>query len=532
MRSARRRMVDVAFVDDETGSPADDVRSGAGAPGSLGPPSPPSDRRIAWNRGARRWWPAAVGLALILVTTSVVAEQRERDRMADLAGVPGVVTTLGDTVTEKWRTGDGPYSVLGTSTGLLIGTLDRADGSEAVVGLDANSGNPIWEVPVRPAGDVTNATQCTAPTEATQDPAGVDVVVCVLAAGTENETATAAGDPSLPATANLLVLDATDGTVLLAEPTDPSTTVSSAGPNLVIGQVLSDGRYQVSRRSAWDTPARWTFTTPEPLDVDEFGHRSAQVFATGDLVQVESWSMSTGGGARSSWVLAADGTALRSPAATDSGGYGVGFTVLRHGQLLVASGSTAGTAYATLTDLATGSLFRVDASPFDPWPDDGSLDSLILAHSLTGDDLLAHDLAAERTLWTVPSPGSSGAMVIDGRVIWAEANRLVSIDGRTGETVWSTPINKPSTATDQSPASTDESSTSTHTYVSASTSTFTDGRVVLLASSDATRPLRLAAYRLDNGVELWESTLPTGVWLDEVAGELYGQSEHGLLALG
>lgn len=530
MGSTRRGMVDVALVDDEPASSPDDVQSGASSPGSLDPPSPPRDRRIAWNRGARRWWPAAAGLALILVTTSVVADQRERIHMAAMASVPGVLTPLGDTLTVRWRTGDGQYSVLGASTELLIGTLDRADGSEAVVGLDARTGSPSWEVPLRPAGAVPHATQCTAATEATPDPTGVDVVVCVLVDETDEAT-TAAGEPSVPTKAHLLVLDATDGTVLATEPTDPSTTISSAGPDLVIGQVRSDGRYQVSRKNAWDAPARWTFTTPDPLGVDEFGRRSAHVFVVGDLVQVESWSMSTGGGARSSWVLAEDGTALRSPTPTAAVGNGAGVAVLRHGHLLSESGNAPGSDSSLLTDLATGSSFRVDARPFDPSPDDGSLDDLTFAHSATGEDLIAFDLAAGRARWTVPSTGSTGAMVIEGRVIRAETNHLVSIDGRTGEIAWSTPIAKPSASTGPSAATNDLSAASSR-YRSASTMIFTDGSVVLAARSDPTRPLQITAYRLDDGRELWTSTLPPGVWLDQIDGELYGQSQHGLLALG
>ena len=44
--------------------------------------------------------------------------------------------------------------------------------------------------------------------------------------------------------------------------------------------------------------------------------------------------------------------------------------MLRRGRLLTEPDIATGSSYTMLTDLATGSSFRVDASPFDALPDD------------------------------------------------------------------------------------------------------------------------------------------------------------------
>ena len=526
MGSTRREMVDVVLVDDDepTAHTGGTSATGTSASEPLDPPPPPRDRRLVWRRRARRWWPVAAGLALVLGTTGVVADRRETRRMAALADVPGILAPLGNTLSERWRIDDLQYWLVGTTTELLIGTLDRPDGSGAVVGLEAATGDVAWEVAARQASAANYGTQCAAPiSRPTTDPAGAAAVVaCVLVDEIESVTVAAIGEASFPSKARLLVLDATDGTVLVDEPTDPSTMVFAAGADLVIGQVRPDGRYQVSRQNGWDAPARWTFTTPDPLGVDEVGHRSAWAHATGDLVQVDSWSMSSDGGARASWVLDADGSALRSPAGTGSdafgAGYGGGYGVLRRGRLLTEPDIATGSSYTMLTDLATGSSFRVDASPFDALPDDGSLDDLVLAQSSSGVDLIAYSLAAGRPLWTVPGPSTTRAMIIEGRIVRAETDRLVSIDGRTGETIWSTPI--------------DGSQMSADSYQATTTSVFTDGRVVLVVGLDHTQVPEVTAYGLNDGRKLWSSPLPRGVWLHEFDGKLYGQSDQGFLALG
>ncbi|MGV8968344.1 MAG: PQQ-binding-like beta-propeller repeat protein [Cellulomonas sp.] len=532
MGSTRRGMVDVVLVDDVLVDDVlvDGVQAGAAATeaGPAGPdlPQPPRDRRLAWRRRAHRWWPVAAGLALVLLTTTVVADRRERQHLAALAEVPGVLAPLGGTITERWSSDVAQYWLVGTTADLLIGRLDDVDGSNAVVAMAKATGDVAWRVTTRPTGAASYGIQCVvAPspptTPAAADPSAADpadVVVCVVVDEVEDVMSGDVVGATYPSKAHLLVLDAADGAVLGNGPTNPTTVVSTAGTDLLIAAVRPDGRYELSRKSAWDVPARWTFTTPDPLGGDEFGHRSAWVTAAGDLVQIESWSMSMGGGARASWVLDADGSALRSPTHTDIAGYLPGYGVLRHGRLLTEPGFEAASFFTTLTDLVTGNSFRMDANPFDALPDDGSLDDLVLAQSSAGDELIAANLSTGLPLWTVPSTGGTTAMVIEGRIIRVETDRLVAIDGRTGKTVWSAPL--------------DAASLAAGNYQALSTSVFTDGRVVLYAGSDPARFLEFTAYALEDGRKLWTSTLPRGYWLYEVDGTLYGRSDQGLVALG
>ncbi|WP_407342216.1 PQQ-binding-like beta-propeller repeat protein [Pengzhenrongella phosphoraccumulans] len=510
MGSTRRGMVDVLLEGGGPDATPDGLSTGASVSGPL---DPPDERRLTWLRLSRRWWPVAAVLVIVLLTTSVVADGRERHRIAALADVPGVLAPLGASVTQKWYADEGQYQVVGSTADLVIAELDRADGRGAVVGLAMTSGDIAWEAALWPDGAANFGAQCAAPSSR---PA--TVVVCVVVDEIEEVMVGTVVGASFPSKARLLVLDASDGTVLADGPTDPSSTPFFAESDLVIGQVRSDGRFQVSRQSTWDAPPRWTFTTPEPLGVDEFGHRAAWATAAGDLVQVESWSMSTSGGARLSWVLAGDGSVLRSPRVSDAAGYGDGYGTLRRGRLLTEPGGASGSGYTTLFDLATNSQFRVDAHPFDAVPDDGSLDDLLLAQSPSGHDLIAISIASGRPLWTVPSPSTSGAMVIEGRIIRVETDRLVSIDGRTGETLWSMPL--------------DEASVAAARYQPMATSLFTDGRVVLFAGADPSRSLEVTAYGLADGRELWSSTLPRGTWLSELDGKLIGWFEQTLLGLG
>ncbi|WP_407345495.1 PQQ-binding-like beta-propeller repeat protein [Pengzhenrongella phosphoraccumulans] len=531
MWSTRRSMVDVVLIDDD--------RPDEPAEGPLDPPKPPRDRRLAWQRRARRWWPLAAGLAFVLLTTTVVADRREHRRLAALADVPGVLAPLGDSVTERWHIDDPSYWLLGSTATMAIGVVDRPDGSGAVVGRDATTGNVAWEAATRPAGPTNGRSPCVLSRPAPPSdgaPAGTAVVVCVPVDETERIT-TSGAEMDVPSKARLLVIDATDGAVLVDRPTDPSTIVTSASTytgtsartgvdaDLVTTRVLPDGRAQVSRASAWDAPARWTFTTPDPLGshvplgTDHASRYQVWGYAAGDLVLVAAYPLN-GEDKGQSWVLDADGTVLRPANGGDpSTGNAGGFGVLRAGELLVEPGTTSGT--STLTHLATGRTLQVDAQPFDALPDDGSLDDLVLAQS-QNDDLIAYDLTTGTARWTVPSPGIYRAMIIDGRVIRVEDDHLVSYDGRSGRTVWSKKI----------------PSTTTGSYGSMmAPSAFTDGRVVLLADSgpsDSTssgEPVKVTAYGLDDGRTLWTSTLPPGVQLYERDGALYGQSDEGIYAL-
>lgn len=504
MGSARRDMTDVVLDDDDAPharahpAVATDVATESGTRDPLDTPRPTQDRHLAWRRRGQRWWPVAVLLALILVTTSVDANNRQTRRLAAFADVPGVLAPLDGSITERWRSAAAQFWLVGTTAELLIGTLDRPDGSAAVVGLAATTGDVVWEVATRPAGAANYGTECVV--------AEVDVI-CVLVDETRDVQVSDAGVTSFPSAARLLVLDVSNGAVLSQGPTDPSTAISSAGGDLVIGRLQRDGRYQVSRTRAWDAPARWSFATDDARGASPFVHRTVRLAATGDLVQVESWTISGELSTRSSWVLGPDGSAVRSMKGAGSGARG-GFGVLRRGQLLTEPPVTYGSGRTLLTDLATGSSFRVDAAPFDALPDDGSLDDLVLAQALEGGDLIAYTRAGGRQLWTVSSPSVSGTMVIEGRIIRAETDRLVSIDGDTGETVWSTPIDEVRAVA-------------------------TDGSVVLLAGTEPSGSVEVTAYGLDDGRERWSRTLPREVrWLFEADGALYGQSEQSILALG
>jgi len=472
MGVARPTMQDVVIVDVSVPSRAELPNGGL-------PKRAPAPR--ATRRRLRRWSGAA-GAALLLVAVATVADDRhESARLTVLAGVPGVLAPLDGPVTSRWRDDGAQFSGLTGVSGRLLGVEDLPDGSVQVVALDPRSGRAAWRTPVRPPQAIATWARCAwpqAPTPASPGPrsgaAGeTSVGTCVVvddAATHEN----AAGFWTYPTRARLLRLDAATGTVLSAAQTEPSTSVCALGPDLIVSEVDADGRLRVTRTDASGRVARWTFTSPAPLPDDASGRPQAQVRVVGEVVVVA---------AGPGWVLSGAGVVLESwPVGAQAGRAGAG------------AGANART-------------------PIAANPDDGSLGGLSFTQPAPGVDLVALD-AAGRTRWTASGVGHAGTaiaglMVIDGRVIVAEAGALRSIDGSTGTTVWSTPITNP-----------------------ARTALFTDGRVIVRSESTKDRGVVLAAYGLDDGRLRWESDIADGALLLEVDGRLYARSDQGLISLG
>ena len=399
-------------------------------------------------RRVRRWWPVGAALALVVAAAAVVADRRDVAHLAALADVPGILAPLDGPVTELWRSDGARYSDLTEVGGRLLGVRDRPDGSVDITALDPRTGTVLWRAAARPPGALDTWARCASPDEAlpTDQASPRAVMVCVVV----DEVGThenAAGFWPYAIRSRLLVLDAATGAVLSDEPAAPSTSVAAIGTDLVVSRVDPGGRAQVARTDARGTTDRWTFTSPGPVPEAASGRPEARVTVVDGRVVVD---------AGSGWVLAGDGEVLDS----------------------------------WTTDPPTDGV-AARGDPAAATPDDGSLPGLTLTESPGGE------------------PVAGRVAVIDGRVIRAETDSLRSIDGRSGASVWTTPVGR-----------------------LVGSQLFSDGRLALRTQGAPGRGVVLAAYGLDDGRLRWESDIADDLRLFSINGRLYGRSGEGLVALG
>jgi outer membrane protein assembly factor BamB len=463
--------------------------------------------RTGRRRGGWRWWPVVALLALAAVAGSMIADQRASTRLANLAAIPGFLAPLDGPVRPLWRSDRAQFSDLTQIGGRLVGVEHHTDGSVDVVALDHRTGKAVWHVAARPPSELDTWATCAGPQapRPTRDRVPTLVVVCVVvdrAATHEN----AAGVWPYATKSRLLVLGAATGAVVSEAPTEPSTAVAAIGADLVVSSVSADGRVHVARTDPLRSTTRWTFTSPTPIPADPSGRPQASVSVVDNLIVVT---------AGSGWVLSGAGTVIDSwtgDATTWGGGRAA---VLNAGRVLAETGTReSGASGSTFRDVATKRSFRADVDSIPASPDDGSLADLVFTQSARDDDLVAYDVASGRPRWTAlgaagDAMAGGGLVVVDGRVIRAEAGQLRSIDGRTGETIWATPVGSPA----QGPL-------------------FSDGLVVLRTQNEPGRGTVLAAYGLDDGRPRWQTDVAANSALVAISGKLYEESNQGLLALG
>jgi len=531
-------MRDVVFVEAEPAAGTSGAPTDTGASSGNGPANAGAARPIVARLRSRWWWAVVAGLILAVVANSVVTDRRENARMAALSTVPGILAPLDGPVAELWHADGVQNFYQAEFAGRLLVVERRPGGKTDVVALDPRTGHQAWRTALRPAtadaGTATEpyATGCTFPETPvpTKHESGTAVVACVVADETTTISDDEAGESTYPTKAHLLVIDATTGAVLSDAPTDPSTSVTPLGADLVMSRIDADGRVQVTRTDALGAATRWTFTSPDPVSQDSFGQRSAHVGASEGVISVSAGSNfvnDTGQGTgHSSWLLSADGDVIDTETTDSLTSPTWAFGVLPGGRLLFKSATTDADADAptmTFTNRATGRSFTAEGSPVVVSPDDGSLADLVLTGAASNDKLTAYAIASGKPKWTVgrTAPGggmasgdgmASGggmAVLLDGRIIRSGPRTLTSIDGRTGKTVWTTPTKQTESA-----------------------SLVTDGRLVLLAQPTESGDTVLTAYGVDDGRRRWHTRIAGSQWLFVSGGRLYGASDRKLVALG
>jgi outer membrane protein assembly factor BamB len=287
------------------------------------------------------------------------------------------------------------------------------------------------------------------------------------------------------------VLSAATGEVVREAVVDPTTSVTAVGPDLVVMQRGTDHEVEVVRTDPLGTSERWRFTGPPGDGREEY----VSVRVDDGLVVVPG---------ESGWVLSADGEVVRSwsrerPAPAAWAEILAGRTLVRPLRDVVGSTS--------VTDLPSGRSFTVDGYPLTGVADDGSADDVVLIQSSVHEGLEAYEHSGDRR-WRADGPDAGGMVVLDGRVVRVESERMESVDVVTGRTVWETAV--PS---------------------GGQYGLLTDGRVVLRAERSGTDVVAVARG-VEDGRTRWQGDLPDDVQhLFVVGHRLYGYTARGLVAL-
>lgn len=496
---ARAGRVEVELVED-------DADGGPGAPGVR--PDGEAARATARRAGAavggaarglrrrfRPWWlvPPLV-LALALGAAQHVTDARERERLAVLAKVPGVLPPLDGPLEPVWSSaqqgGAWPFAV--TDEVVLLERYAQTSGS-AVEALDLVTGRRLWSVPLpKPVqGDGAESLWSFSSCASSQ----VGSLVCVLASGA-GPVDPATGAPDLgPGRVEAVLVDTATGA---AEPglglDVPSLAGASvAGTSVVLVGLDEDGTPTVRALDPRDGRERWRVALDAYLPDDPRGLWApylAQPLVPGVVVldlgapfDVVLLDESTGevldevaDASVPWWADGADEVVLE----------GSGETVLwaREGAAVVAG------------------------SPVWSPVDDGSFGDVVPV--LDGDDvvLAARDGTEQARL---PVGGGADAVaVLDGRVVVGDGSRT-AVHEPDGGVVWEVE----GTWSSSAPAL-----------------LLTDGQVVVRrGEAGAGGAVTLDAYGLHDGRPAWSATLPGVVDLVLVDGRLLGMTSDGGVAL-
>jgi len=518
------------------------------ADGSPAAPPPPAGPRAGWARlrPARRWWWTAIaGLLIVAVAASVAAQWRERERLAGLARIPGVVAPIVGPLASLWSTDVDLWGGRSAFAGQFVSVQERADGSVDASAVDSLTGRQRWRTQVRAPGVVPDSGAasdvpddptrpglgigpftgaCANPGNArpTDDADAARSLACVVVDAIETTTTGTSGSVQ-PTKTRLVVIDAATGTLVSDDPTPPSTAVATLGTDLVIASVDADGLH-VRRTDATATTTRWTFSTAHTSSSIAPANLQSWLSISGDLIAV-SVRDQVHGGTSSNWLLDSDGKRIDLPAGSGAElaarGTRLAIDVTAAGRrVLEQFYSDAGVFSTTITDVTTSRSVTTKDYPTVLAVDDGSLPDLVLTEPFDGGMLIGMDLTTGRQAWSVrtgqDSSGAGSALILDGRVLVTGTNTLMCLDGATGTLVWSVPV----IGAAQGPV-------------------LTDGRIALLVRQNDEADPEIAAYDLSDGRYRWSTPLEETLRLTVMDGTLYGAvstfrdpSAVGLTAFG
>lgn len=468
------RLVEVVLEEDTS---PDGMAPGGMAPGGMAPDGVPLSRpggtpgdataqdgraeratgaRVASSHQVRRR-PVAVVAALVLLVavlglTDVVAERRERAALAAVADVPGVVTSLGDRLAERWRLPR--RSTLTGTPGRVVAIQD-----DALVGRDAGTGDPRWSVPL-PGGGAT----CPLAVPS------ADLAGRLLCFGVGRP------DPGSTDRVALHAVDAADGTVLAPFSGPTALLTGAAVEQDVVLLGVTEGRLTIARHELAGGTERWR-TALAGLRVPQ-GPDGPRVHADAAVVAVEGRTGvvldARDGRELGRWDGDPTGPGARTVRVVSHPGVGFGVWQSRVAGRWHAPDGTPGAELA--------------GEPVQPGVDDGSAPGVVLLRSDDDERLHGVDVTSGDVLWERPAPARV-LVRLDGHLVVDGDGTLESWDLRTGEVRWSTELEGGEDPSLSAP--------------------LTDG-LRIAVPGDAGGGLRLTAFRVADGDRLWSSDLPPG----------------------
>jgi len=459
-----------------------DDDAGASAGASAGAPA----SRSTVARRVRRWWPVAVGVVVVIAVTQATLTTRERSHLSRVQALPGVLRTIDASVTELWhRDSPGSIELLTSATvvdGRWVGTDVADDGSQTIQSINPRTGATTWSTTLAGPDPVATEGQLTRPTCGLVRPVGTasgsPAVVCLVLADYTTPGGTGSLTSPEPGSARIVVVDPITGAVVAERATAPSSLLAIDADVAYVAEVAADGHGVLTATDARTGEVRWTFTTPQALQVPAGQPLQVRLSALDGRVLVGSAS-------GPAWLLSSDGTVEREITVIA----GAALVAPRAGVLALQTWS--GASSPVLSVLAAdgsstaGPTIRGDV--MTPTVDDGSAPGLIFTR---GSQLTAWDAATGEERWSIPLSGVSNLVLLDGRLYQPSEVGLRALDATSGALLWQKRV-LVATGTSHLPT------------------VVTDGRAVFLLESAPAR--RLVAFDPTDGSRMWASPLQDDV---------------------
>ncbi|MGV8977922.1 MAG: PQQ-binding-like beta-propeller repeat protein [Cellulomonas sp.] len=457
----------------------------------------PPQAPVGGSRGTaaarlRRWWPVALGVVAVLAVTQATLATRGRSHLSRIQVLPGVARTTDASVTEKWRR-DVPGSIeLALSAtvvdGRWVGAAVAADGTQTIQATDPDTGVTAWSTVLAGPEPAEAGTQLPKPTCELDRPTGAvsgfPTLVCLVLAGYQTPGGVTAPARPEPSSARIVVVDRSTGAITAERAAAPSSVLAVDGDVAYIAEVTPDGFGLVTATDPRTGQARWTFTTPQPLQSTTGRQPLARLSALDGHVLVGSeqgpaWLLSSTGSVESK-VTDVAGATLIAPR--------VGVVAL---QTWSGSSSPRLRVLTSNPDSTTGSGVGPNDGPtiegdvVTPTVDDGSAPGLIFTG---GSHLTAWDAATGEERWSASGSSAVGNIVLlGGRLYQPTPIGLRALDATSGAFRWQKRILIPAGASHLP------------TVVS-------DGRAVFMLEAAAIR--RLVAFDPMDGSRMWASVVP------------------------
>ena len=403
----------------------------------------PSGRLPAWVRRHAGWVAGASAvLMLTLVGVQSSLDERERERLAYLADVPGVLSPLHDppAALRTWTPSAGALVAQDPTGHWAIGARYHLGGVD-LRGTDPDTGDVLWSVPFSldaalPPGGRSEFPSVWVRCTTTTSPDGPRAVCAA-------EVSPARADGAVTP---LLVLDPASGRTLATPSLEAGALWSATGSYLVVARPHRDAagavRWVLSATDPATGALRWQRRTPWVPEVHEVRFGDQVIRSQSDLTSDDDRVLLTDSG--HAWLFSADGEP-RGDVTVQTDGWA---ELARSGALVWTPWQTFAVPAGVLVT-RDGTRVAVGERPARLAVDDGSARDVVLLseRSARGEapqdgTLVGRDATSGAELWRLT--GTTGEpLLVDGVVHVAQGDGVRAVDARTGESRWLAHVGAP-----------------------------------------------------------------------------------------